>query len=378
MREHGARVRRLTMVAFSAWLPACQGGDRATPSSAPEDAVLRQTWSAFQARFMEADGRVVDPKAGGITTSEGQAYAMLRAVWMGDRPVFDRAYAWAVEHLNRGVRSDRLWAWKWDGRVIDAAFASDADQDAALALLMAARTWNDPSYLERARGTLADLWDKGTLVAGGRRYLLGGDSLCQGRTCRLNPSYCAPYAYRYFARDDPAHPWSELVDSSYALLEANAALTTTRLPSDWILLDTRTGALTLGSEQDSQYSYDALRVHWRVRLDGVLFAEPRAAAYLRSSLAWSADRWRRDGRLPAAISAQGDPRVEYEAPEMQATLMAAMEDWAADVAGSMDQRLQASLSNGLWGDRDSYYLQNWAWFGTALRRRTLTPFERLR
>ena len=123
--------------------------------------------AAYVSRFVQADGRVVDPKAGGITTSEGQAYAMLRAVWMEDRPLFDRALTWATDHLNRGVRPDHLWAWKWDGRVVDVAFASDADQDAALALLMAARTWGDDGYLRRARSVLADLWDKGTLVAGG-------------------------------------------------------------------------------------------------------------------------------------------------------------------------------------------------------------------
>ena len=352
-------------------------GPGAVPSSSSDD-VLRATWTAYVNRFVQPDGRVVDPKAGGITTSEGQAYALLRAVWMDDRPVFDRALTWATAHLNRGVRPDHLWAWKWDGRVVDVAFASDADQDAALALLMAARTWRDDSYRQRARAVLADLWDKGTRVAGGRRYLLGGDTLCRNGTCRVNPSYYAPYAYRYFARDDPSHDWLQLVDTSYFLLDRNAALTTTRLPSDWLLLDTATGSLSLGSDSDSQYSYDAFRAHWRVRLDGVLFGEERARSYLSSSLAWLAERYRRDGRLSAVISKNGHVGADYEAPEMLACVMSALQETAPDLADAMNTRLQATLSEGLWADRESYYLQNWAWFGTALHRRALAPFERLK
>lgn len=348
------------------------------PGGARADDVLRVSWSAYVARFVQADGRVVDPKAGGISTSEGQAYAMLRAVWMEDRLVFDRTLTWAVDHLNRDVRNDRLWAWKWDRRVVDTAFAADADQDAALALLMAARTWGGESYLERARGMLADLWKKGTRLAGARRYLLGGDTLCQGQTCRLNPSYYAPYAYRFFSRVDPAHDWRQLVDTSYFLLERNAQLTATGLPSDWLLLDSAKGVLSLGGERDAGYSYDAFRTHWRIRLDGVLFGEERSRAYLARSLAWLAERYRQDRRLPAIVLADGRPGAEYEALEMVAAVMAALQEPAPDVADALGARVNAALSEGLWGDRDSYYLQNWAWFGTALRLRALAPFERLK
>lgn len=372
----GTGERVLLLMAF---LTACGTGD--TPGMGPPpvvDDALRQGWTAYVSRFVQPDGRVVDPKAGGITTSEGQAYAMMRAVWMEDRTIFDRTLAWATDHLNRGARQDHLWAWRWDGRVTDTAFASDADQDVALALLMASRTWGDEGYRERALAVLADLWDKGTVVAGGRRFLLGGDSLCQGRTCRLNPSYYAPYAYRYFARDDPSHDWRQLVDTTYFLLDRNSALTSTRLPSDWLTLDLASGTLSLGSDRDSQYSYDAFRAHWRVRLDGVLFGEERARTYLASSLAWLGERYRQDGRLPAIISKDGQPAADYEALEMLAGVMSALQEPAPAVAEAMNGRLQATFSDGFWADRDSYYLQNWAWFGTALHRRALAPFERLK
>src|SRR5262249_26754738 len=162
-------------------------------------------------------------KADSLSTSEGQAYAMLRAAWIADRATFDKAWRWSRDNLVSGVRPDHLMAWKWGARgngtwgVIDAAFASDADEDAALALLMAWKRWNEPAYLSEARLILDDLWSRATVVAGGRRQLLAGERLCEGSSCRLNPSYAAPYAYRIFARHDPAHAWNELVDSSYAL-----------------------------------------------------------------------------------------------------------------------------------------------------------------
>jgi endo-1,4-beta-D-glucanase Y len=262
--------------------------------------------------------------------------------------------------------------------VLDAAFASDADQDAALALIMASKTWNEPAYLSQARATLADLWNQGTLVIQGRRYLLGGDSLCQGSSCRLNPSYYAPYAYRIFAKHDPGHDWSSLVDVSYLLLEANSQMTATHLPTDWLILDVRRGELRPGGDRDNFYSYDAFRVHWRVAMDEALFQEPRARAYLDRSLAWVVDRWKREQKLPAIITAEGDAGADYEALEMVAALMPALKPRASDVAEAMNRRVQAAYQTGLWGDKDSYYLQNWAWFGTALYNRQLAPFEMVR
>ena len=349
---------------------------------------LHESWKAYLAHFVRADGRVVDHKAGGISTSEGQAYAMLRAVWLGDRAVFDRTYSWGRSHLNAGVRKDRLWAWKWAksaaGRweVVDTAFASDADQDVALALILAFQTWKDDRYRRDAAAILADLWTLGTIDVQGRRFMLAGDKLCEGQTCRLNPSYCAPYAYRIFARHDRERDWRRVVDSSYFLLEGASDLTGTHLPPDWLLLDTSTGRLGLPPRKDSAFSYDAMRVYWRVAMDRELFGEPRADQYLKKTLPWLIGQWERAGVLPAAVSSSGQDVAEYEAPEMLAALMAAVQGSRPDIAAAIERRLRALYKNGIWADhagaRDSYYLQNWAWFGTALYERHLAPFQPFR
>jgi endoglucanase len=343
--------------------------------------VLGESWKAYCDRFIQPDGRVIDHKAGGITTSEGQAYAMLRAVWMTDRKTFDKTYTWARNNLNSGVRNDHLWAWKWgtNGRnqwkVLDKAFASDADQDAALALIMASQIWGEDRYLQEARAILSDLWKLGTLEIVNRRYLLAGDSLCTQDHCRINPSYYAPYAYRIFSKFDEGRNWNSLTDTSYYVLEKASSLTQTHLPPDWLRLERKTGALTLGTDQDSVFSYDAFRVYWRVALDRELFEDSRARRYLKDSLAWLVGEWKKAKRLPAVISKTGKGLADYESPEMLAGLMSALQSVRPPAASEIDERLKSGYRQGIWFDRDSYYIQNWAWFGLAVYKKSLGPFE---
>jgi endoglucanase len=352
------------------------------PFDTQPPAILTESWSAYVKHFIQNDGRVIDPKGGGVSTSEGQAYAMLRAVWMRDRRAFDKSHQWAVDNLNSGIRTDHLWAWKWgktpQGRwqVLDKAFASDADQDAALALILAANTWNEPRYLSQARSVLKDLWELGTRTVAGRRYLLAGDSLCQPRECKLNPSYAAPYAYRIFGLYDKSHNWTELVDSSYSLLDLASGLTKTRLPPDWVFLDVSTGAIRLGNNKDSCFSYDALRVFWRIALDARLSGDARAEKYLRKASAWLVQEWQKRGRLPAIVTKDGKDLAGYESPEMLASVMPALQKNNPETASAIAGRLRANFRDGVWYDRQSYYIQNWAWFGTALYHAYLVPFTR--
>ncbi len=321
---------------------------------------------------------MIDHNAGEITTSEGQAYAMLRAVWLNDQATFDKVNRWALDNLNSSVRNDHLWAWKWgkdaggQWRVLDKAFASDADEDAALALILASRTWNEPLYSRQALATLADLWDSATISAGGRRYLLAGDSECSKGRCRLNPSYCAPYAYRTFAAVDRNHRWSELADSTYDLLEACSRLSETHLPPDWVELDVKSGKLAPVSGRDSNFSYDAFRVYWRIDMDWTVNHNTRAKDYMRSTLGWILKEWQTHRKLPAIVTAGGLPGAEYESLEMVSGLMPAVDSVNPEVAAQMNLKLQESYSNGTWGG-GSYYLQNWAWFGTALYYKHLPP-----
>ena len=52
--------------------------------------VLSSSWEKYKEQFINQDGRVIDYSQGDITTSEGQSYAMLRAVWIDDKAAFDQ------------------------------------------------------------------------------------------------------------------------------------------------------------------------------------------------------------------------------------------------------------------------------------------------
>lgn len=371
-------------IALAVVLTTAMGGHATATTITPSE-VLRDSWKAYVSHFIQDDGRVVDFRAGGVSTSEGQAYAMLRAAWLRDRTVFDKAYGWGLQNLNAGVRRDRLWAWKWgraaDGhwQVLDRAFASDADQDVALALIMASEIWKDERYKKDARAILADLWKLGTYEAQGRRFLLAGDTLCSGQVCKLNPSYYAPYAYRIFAAYDKGRNWQALVDSSYFVLAKAAEATRTRLPPDWIFFDTATGRFSLPQGKDSVFSYDALRVHWRVAMDWELFRDPRADRYLRETVSWLVAQWDGSGTIAAAISHDGKNVVGYESAEMMAAVLPAMRRVRPDIAAAMERKLSSAYKAGFWtdhaGDQPNYYLQNWAWFGTALGQQYVAPFR---
>ena len=55
----------------------------------PGPQLLRETWTTYLRTSVRRSGRVIDEKGGGHTMSEGQAYAMLRAVWADDPDTFN-------------------------------------------------------------------------------------------------------------------------------------------------------------------------------------------------------------------------------------------------------------------------------------------------
>ena len=361
------------------------------PSPAPTDtayvdaltgvtpALLQQSWQVYRQRFIQADGRVIDREANDRSISEGQAYALLRAVMIDDRDTFDRVLQWSETNLQRrnpdGSRADSLWAWKWGKQpngnwgTIDNNFASDGDIDAVNALIWAAQRWNHSPYLDLARQKLQDLWNLSTLQANGSRYLLPGPRAAfqsQPNQAYLNPSYFAPYAFRLFAQIDPSRDWLSLVDSSYQVLESSAQLSAVGLPSDWVVLDTQTGKVTASTAEKlpSRYGFDAYRVWWRISLDAAQFEEPRAIRYLQRQLQPLRQQWQTRQNIPAKIDLQGNPLVDYESTSQYAMLYPAFQVTDPAIASAIyEQKLLPTYRDGFWDNDSAYYVQNLTWLG---------------
>ncbi|QFS47438.1 glycosyl hydrolase family 8 [Nostoc sphaeroides] len=349
------------------------------PKSTPNRELLAQSWDSYRQRFIQSDGRVIDYEASDRSTSEGQAYALLRAVLINDPTTFALTLNWSENNLQRqasGKRTDSLWAWKWGRRedgnwgVIDINFASDADIDTITALILASRRWNSPEYLELAKVKLQDLWNLSTISkTQGKRYLLPGPVAAfvpDASTLYLNPSYFAPYAFRIFAQVDPQHDWLSLVDSSYQVLENSAKLSSVGLPSDWVALNTKTGqyqTLPASSTLKSLYSFDSYRVWWRLSLDAAWFNSPQAQRYLVTSTQHLQKLWSKKS-IPARIDLQGKPLVDYEATSQYAMLYAAMQVVKPAIAQELlVKKILPQYKQGIWGDQSAYYTENLAWLG---------------
>lgn len=388
-RGAGSSVARVLVCALSLQvaLVACS-----PPQLLSARSLLASTWRGYQRDFITTDGQVLTPLAFSgwfrsehvrhmQTTSEGQAYALLRAVWVGDRDLFDRVWRWTREHLL--VRPDHLPAWLWapdendNWGVAGAGSASDADEDLALALVFAGHRWHNPEYLLEARAILNDIWSIEVVLNRGTYYLTAGD-WASGYWAGIvvNPSYLAPYAYRIFAKEDPGHPWAELADSSYRALRACTwalgEMDGVGLPPNWCLIDRVNGhASPFATPEGDVYGYDAFRVMWRVALDAVWYQAPAARRYLEDS-DYLRRQWARHGWLAAEYHHDGTTAYKpWEDPSAYGANIGnfVVTDSRAALA-LMQEKLMASYhtQSGLayWGDRWNYYQQNWAWFGVAL------------
>lgn len=385
------KICHFLMALMLAVLTACSTSDRFTEpehdlasskvtSEAETQALLAESWQVYRQQFIQADGRVIDFEAGDRTVSEGQAYAMLRAVLVDDPTTFANTLNWAENNLRRKQGDqviDQLWGWKWGQQageqwgLIDANFASDADIDAAFALILAARQWQRPEYLDLARAKLKDIWDYSTIAINDQRYLLPGPAIAfQSEThVYLNPSYLAPYAFRLFAEVDRDRNWLSLVDSSYQILENSADLSILNLPSDWVALNRASGDFepipaTSTSTLKNQYGFDAYRVWWRIAWDQALFDAAPAEAYLNDHLKSIKTWWQANQSIPAEFDLQGQPQADYDAIAQYAMLYAGLQDVDPAIAIDIYQRqIAPQYKAGIWGDRSAYYSQNLVWIG---------------
>lgn len=351
------------------------------------DSVLADSWKAYKAQFIQPDGRVVDRQNNNISTSEGQAYALLRAVWIDDRETFDQVFKWSADNLR--TRGDQLFSWKWgyDAQtnrwaVQDRASASDADQDIAVALILAHRRWDNAGYLAAAKRLCGSIWKQEIVIVGGKPFVVAADWAAERPQPPLNPSYLAPYAYRLFGEIDPEHDWKAVLDTAYETLFESLTLSSAGLPPDWCAISRETGHLTsiqLNGEASSDYSYDAWRILWRIALDDEWYHDPRSLQFIKA-VKFPLEFWKKNRHLCEAFMKDGRVRSDTETIAMLGSHLPAFARVDKKSAKQIfEDRLMASYarlgSRGVWGNPKDYYSQNWAWFGIALYGGKLSRFE---
>lgn len=392
------KIHLILLVLLSGLGLACQP----EPSKTRVERVLTASWQSYCRHFISSDGQVIIPEEGGGTISEAQAYALLRAVWANDAPVFNRVYAWTHKNLSRvRTQGDNLLSWRWgrlpDGSwgVLDANSATDGNLDYALALVLAHRLgWRAPpglpDYREEARRVQADILAMEVVaLPGGDLLLTPGNWHELKPPYLLNPSYFSPAAYRLFAQAPlPLTPsrqgrgdsnqgaaWNHLHHSTYKLLQqlkqGLEGQTGVGLFPDWCRVDAA-GRLAPAPGKDTRFGWEAVRLPYRLALDGLWFQELRAAQLLTDRfLPFFKSQWQAHGRLLAVYNFDGSPAVDYESPVLYAGVLAgALAAGDRDFAREMAKKILAFYRED--GDRayfeapDHYYANNWAWLGLAL------------
>ncbi|WP_374945702.1 class F sortase [Agreia sp.] len=251
-------------------LAGCTAGAPASdsPTANSNDATrsAEQLGKTFLADWVD-DGRVVRRDQGDDTVSEGQAYGMLIAAAVGDEKSFDEIWNWTEDEL---VRPDGLLSWQWaDGAVVDDEPASDADLDAARALVIAGERFERPELTKAGDALGTVILDELTVETSLGRILLPGLWAADAEPYAYNPSYASPVAFAVLGRSSGDPRWAELTEGSRAA--TTAVLGKSPLPSNWTqvhadgTVDNLAGpsaAATVDSSSTGgvEYGYDAARL----------------------------------------------------------------------------------------------------------------------
>jgi endoglucanase len=311
----------------------------------------------FLSHYSNASGQVIRYDQGRTTVSEGQAYAMLLAVAVGDRSKFDRVWSWTQHHLQR---RDGLLSYLWaNGRVTASSPAADADLDTARALAAAARRFHHAAYAQQARALGKAILRNETVQVGGRRLLVGGP---WGRSVpyTVDPSYFSPNTFNVLARLGNRRAWHELTQSSYAVLKESRG-GNPPLPPDWAKVN-RDGAAYASSPPHSatpmRYGPDAVRVLVRMAES----CDPRAHRF--AAQAWPFLRKvTAGGKDPAfAYDLSGRPMTTNSSA---VTLVAAA--GAAKAAGNwVASNALLDRAQAFDGQHPSYYGDAWVALGRMM------------
>jgi endoglucanase len=349
------------------------------------DEIMKNTWTGFKHYFIAADGRVMRP-AENDTVSEGQAYAMLRAVWLNDKETFDKCYRWTEKNMSRRLKNqDSLLGWHWkDGGITDWMPASDADIDYAASLIFAHSRWgkNQPKdlrpYSETAGQMLSDILEKETFrTKNGRLYFSPWliEKTDETRTFPLNPSYFSPAQFRVFHEFSPDNRWLELVDTTYFMLEKLSAEFDGKkgvgLFPDWCSVDNNDLFLPL-EDKNSGFGYEAIRVFFRISLDYLWNKEHKAKMIIdRKITPFIESEFKRQRAVYCEYAYDGTPVKRYENPGFYScyasAIMASNSRFIDRLADKNQSYLKKNDGRWTYQNNTDYYTNCLGWLYDGLK-----------
>lgn len=333
------------------------------------EAAARQAGQDFLNRYVDDDGRVVRRDEGGDVVSEGQAYGMLIAAALNDEDRFRSIWDWTKSQLRR---PDGLLSWRWaDGRVVDANSATDADLDAARALVLAGSRFDAQEFTDDGKKLGADVMRAETVAVGSAtpppgdvappgQWLVGG-----GRTTvagnwattpphAVDPGYFSPRAEDELFRASGDRTWLEISRTQRTLSWQLVGVD--RLPPDWAAVNPAGHATPIEPPGGGpvHFGLDAARLP--VRFAESCDPEDRAlAASMREQVA-------APGNPPAVRNLDGSTAGEWQHP--LALVSAAATETAAGDGDAAAARLDQA--SALLQRYPTYYGAAWVALGRIM------------
>lgn len=232
-------------------------------------------WYADWVRDCPDGSKYVRWDGGATSVSEGIAYGMIIAAYMGDKELLDDLWAFYEKAKN----SNGVMGWQGNcSGATQSGGATDAEVDAAMALIVAEYQWpniNTPyDYEVEANELITAIYDHEVQSDGstGANQLLPGDTWgTAGDNCR-NPGYIPMGYLKCYAEHiggAQQTDWeNNIIPANYALLSSNFH-PTTGLGSDWCSADG--GVPSCGDGY--KFGDDASRLPWRTAIDALWSGE---------------------------------------------------------------------------------------------------------
>ena len=227
-----------------------------------------------------SQGYILAPEGTCSTVSEAIAYGMLIAVYMDDgsngaKEMFDKIYG--TWKSNGGNGAGMNWRVGCEG---GSGSASDADFDAALALIMAAKQWGNDSYLSDAKSIISWMSShdiSGTKIKPGSQW-----------EDAFNPSYATLANFRVFAAVGGSGDWNGVATWGANEIKACQNQSTGLVP-DWCTWNDHQPTKTSASVQQSEaagFFDDAARTPWRTAWDYYWFGTASSKSFNATITKW--------------------------------------------------------------------------------------------
>lgn len=363
------------------------------PTQSDKDDALTEFYTAWKHLYIaqdcgpgryfvkvNADGKAIGggTEADTITVSEAHGYGMLLMVMMADsdpqaQTIFDGMVRYFHDHP--AASNPGLMAWNQVAGCSNAETvggensATDGDLDIGYALLLADRVWGSSGtfdYKAEARKVLSAILDdevSGDVLLIGDWARDDGDPTYAGTT---RASDFMVSHFKAFADATGDLRWLRVRDRIYDTI---ATVTERYSPQTGLMPDFIVGmpanpkpapAQFLEGDNDGDYSWNSGRYPWRISLDYLLYAEPRAKTAMTPLNAWArgvtggvpsslADTYRLDG-------------TNYPDPGTDSMAFVPM----LGVAAMIDATNQTWL-DAIWADTAAKDLSDEDYFGNTLK-----------